>query len=432
MSVSESKEIGETAEAGAVSHEHFDMKRWQKAIIALIFAQLLSACAFGFSAPLTPLYVQYLGVQGEDQIALWSGLLTSSAGWTLALTSPLWGAIADRYGRKMMVLRAAFGGMLIVGAMGFVTSVEQLLVLRFLQGMTTGVVVAITALVASITPKQRLGRSLGLLQTALFTGNSLGPFIGGYLADAFGYRLPFYMTGVVLGLSGLTVLFFVQEPARKVITPTATIVAPKSTGWWRTFAESTRAIATPAMLAMIAILAMVSLSQSIISPILPLVIQFMESDSGRVATDSGLILGVTGFTSAIAAVWLGRYSEKWGYQRVLIGCAIGAAIVYIPQTFAASTWQMLALRGLLGFFLGGLGPVSQAVIAEISPADKRGTAYGLSSSANSIGFAVGPLLGAGIAVFNYHAVFLTTAILLFIVGIWVARLRMTGETTAES
>lgn len=431
MSVSESREIGGSAEAEVFSHEHLDKRSWQKAIIALIFAQLLSACAFGFSAPLTPLYVQYLGVQGEDQIALWSGILTSSAGWTLALTSPLWGAIADRYGRKMMVLRAAFGGMLVVGAMGFVTSVEQLLVLRFLQGMTTGVVVAITALVASITPKQRLGRSLGLLQTALFTGSSLGPFIGGYLADAFGYRMPFYMTGVVLGISGLTVLLFVHEPARKPNPPAAKVIAPKSTGWWRAFAANTRSIATPAMLAMIAILAMVSLSQSIISPILPLVIQFMESDSGRVATDSGLILGVTGFTSAIAAVWLGRYSEKWGYQRVLIGCAIGAAIVYIPQTFAATTWQMLTLRGMLGFFLGGLGPVSQAVIAEISPEDKRGTAYGLSNSANSIGYAVGPLLGAGIAIFNYHAVFLTTAILLFIVGIWVARLRI-SESKVES
>ena len=161
--------------------------------------------------PFMPYYIQELGITDLKQVGWWAGLVTSAQAVSMALMAPVWGALSDRYGRKMMVQRASFAGAVVLSLMAFVTNVQQLVALRFLQGLLTGTVSATTTLVASTAPRDQAGKVLGTLQTAMFLGVSFGPLIGGVLGDSLGFSPSFIVTGSLLMFSGLLVTFLIHE-----------------------------------------------------------------------------------------------------------------------------------------------------------------------------------------------------------------------------
>jgi DHA1 family multidrug resistance protein-like MFS transporter len=155
------------------------LQAWQRNLYVMWFAEFMAIAGFSFVMPFLPYYVQDLGITDLTKVELWSGVLYAAHAIPMAIFAPIWGVLADRYGRKPMVLRSMLGGAVTLGAMGFAQTIEQLLVLRLIQGMLTGTVAAATTLVAGSTPRQRSGYALGLLQMAIFGGSSVGPLIGG-------------------------------------------------------------------------------------------------------------------------------------------------------------------------------------------------------------------------------------------------------------
>src|SRR5256884_8718392 len=125
--------------------------------------------------------------------------------------SPIWGVVADRFGRKSMLMRAMVGAALTVSLMGFARGPIDLVVLRMLQGASSGTIAAATALVASGTPRSRVGWALGVLTSAVAVGSALGPLVGGLAAAAVGVRAGFWAGGVLLALATLPVLLVVRE-----------------------------------------------------------------------------------------------------------------------------------------------------------------------------------------------------------------------------
>jgi len=118
-------------------------------------------------------------------------MATSLMSLGFAIMAPIWGMLADRYGRKLMVMRATFAGAILMVLMVFVINVQQLVLLRILHGVFTGTIAAATTLVVSVVPKQYSGVAFGSLQTAVYLGTSLGPLLGGIAADSLGYRSSF-------------------------------------------------------------------------------------------------------------------------------------------------------------------------------------------------------------------------------------------------
>jgi DHA1 family multidrug resistance protein-like MFS transporter len=366
--------------------------------------------AFGFILPFLPLYLREIGVTPDSAVIFWSGALVTSTGISLAIFSPIWGALADRHGRKVMVLRSLLVGGVIIALMGLVQNVGQFLVLRILQGVFTGTIAASTALVASIVPRDRMAASMGQLQTSVYVGIAAGPVLGGLIAQAVGIRGTFFVAGAMLFASGLLVWQFVHEH----YTPPSTMKRP---GFFETLGIGLR---SRTLMPLMVTLFLVQLSTAIVFPILPLYVEHLSSATDPVKLYAGLAYGATAVFSALAAVSYSRLVDRNGYRRILIYACFGAALFYLPQAFAQNIGQFLLLRAGLGIFFGVLIPAANAIVALVTPPEFRGSAYGLTSSATAVGNAIGPLLGSTLAAsFGYPSVFLATAGVLTVLGLWV-------------
>ena len=376
-------------------------------------AQSLSIVGFAFVTPFLPLYIQTLGIHGTTQVTLWAAMLSGFVAIGMAIASPIWGVLADRYGRKMMVVRAMGSAAVLIALMGLVTSATQLLVLRLLAGLLTGTVSASQALVASQSPKQRLGFSLGIMQTAVFTGNSLGPLCGGLIAELLGFRPTFGIAGGMLFFGCVLVAVFVHEDRPKKLAEG--IKRPPF------FAGMRQVLFLPALLPVIGSIFAVQFAITQVFPILPQYVQMLQgAAAGNAALATGIILAAAGAAGAISSTTVGWYSDRVGHKRVLAAAALAAACISIPQAFVLTTWQLGILRVFDGFALGAMLPSASAILAGLVPVDRRATAYGLSAAAVSLGFAAGPLTSAGIvAVSGIRAVFISAAILLAFVSLWV-------------
>ncbi len=389
-------------------------ERWKTVLYASFIAQMLSIIGFSASIPFIPLFLsQELGITNGAEAGLWSGTMGAVSSLTMAVLAPVWGSLADRYGRKSMVLRAMLGGSVLVAFMAVSNSVWVLFLLRVMQGALTGTVPANIALVASMTPRHRLGYALGLMSTAVFAGTSIGPLLGGTLADLFGHRISFVITSVALGLAALIVIFFVHEDFQPVRPDPNT---PRHSLTRR----MKDALGQKEFLAMLAILTLVQFANTVITPVLALFIKALNGTIDGAASLAGLELGITGIASALSATVAGRLSDRFGNRRVLVVSAVAASLLYLPQAAVTNVWQLLALRGAMGLFFGGILPSANALIAGVIPEGRKGAAYGLVSSASSLGFALGPITGAVIAaVLDTRAVFLVTALVLLAAAFWI-------------
>ena len=382
------------------------MEAWRRNLYIIWVSQLVAISGFAVVFPFLPYYVQELGVTELHQVELWSGVLFATQAVTMAIFAPIWGVLADRYGRKLMVQRAMFGGAVTLAAMGFVQDVWQLAVLRAVQGMLTGTVSAATTLVASSTPRQRSGYALGLLQMAVWTGASVGPLLGGLVADAWGYRAAFWVTGILLFVAGLTVWRFVEEDFQ----PPSRDKEKSKGGFW---AGVRLVIHERPLMTLFGIRFAMRLGVRLLGPVLPLFVQSLVPATARLATITGLISGVQAGASAIGAVTLGRASDRIGYRRVLLACAAGSAILYVPQFFVTTPWQLLVLQGAVGLLMSGVLASMSALLATLAPEGRQGAVYGVDASVVSAANAVGPMLGASIAAaVGLRAPFLLTAAVL--------------------
>lgn len=384
---------------------------WQRNLYALWVAQTLTIVGFSLRAPFLPFYIKDLGATSFSSQALWAGVINGGGAAVMAISAPVWGIVADRYGRKPMVLRAMFAGSVTIGLMSLAQSPWHLLILRFIEGGFTGTVTASTTLVASTTPKERMGFGLGMMQMAVFSGAAVGPLFGGILADQIGYRPTFIVAGVMLFVSGVIVLTQVQEQFTR---PVRGVVGTDTAGKLSTL------LMGGAMLAMIAVLFVLRIASSAIQPIMPLFVEALSHSTAPVATLSGITLGVAGITSAIAAVTLGRLADRIGQRQVLTVSAIAIGVLYLPMTVAQTTTQLIVLQALFGIAAGGVLPSANAIVAHLTPAERRGATFGFTAAAAAVGGFIGPIGGSSIAAaFDIRYVFLISGLLMVVTGLWV-------------
>ncbi len=390
------------------------MEPWVRSFNALWIAQFFAIMGFATSNPIIPLYLAELGVSDPVALNWWTGAINGISSLVLAILAPMWGALADSYGRKLMLLRAMIGGAVIMGLLAVTTSPWQVLVLKILQGCITGTVAAGTALTATIVPAPQLGYRLGLIQMAVFMGSSLGPMFGGFVTDLVGSRTNFLATSVLLAVAAWIVMKNVTEDF---------IPAPKTKSFLRNAVPDFSILGSNrSLLALMVVIFFIQFSSSVTGPIIPLVVLSMTKSMEGTGSLSGLIIGMAALGGALGSVLAGKYSGKLGYGKVLLACIAGAFLFYLPQGFATQPWQLVVLRFVSGIFMGGTLPTTNALLALQVERRNQGAVYGLSSAMSSGGNAIGPAFGAMAAtLIGYPAVFFTTTILLGMLGIGVGR-----------
>lgn len=399
--------------------------KWRRTLYAVWAAQLLVISGFSMRAPFLPGFFGELGVDTPEGQAFWTGLMLSLGAGMMAFTSPLWGALADRFGRKPMLVRAQFAAFFTLSLAAFATTPWHMLVLQTLQGAMTGTVAAATALIAVTMPKDRLGFGLGMVQTAVFSGTALGPLFGGVIADLIGYRPAFVISGIMALAAAVITLFLVEE---NFVRPDKTSEQKFSTG------STWKLVLGPTMLALTLSMLLIRFASTAVQPITPVFVELISAAGSNVNTLAGLTLGILGVTSAISSMFLGRIGDRRGHYKILLASAIGAGLIYLPMSLAQSPWQLIVLQGIFGLFAGGLIPAANALVARVTPESQRGVVFGLMNTAGSVGGFAGPLMGAGMAgLFGIRATFLLTGVVLLLMAanLWWTNRRRPMETPRE-
>src|SRR5216684_2743247 len=356
---------------------------WRYTLWAMVGIQFVNTMANSVLTPIMPLFLPELGVRTESGIDIWAGVLSGITSFVAAFASPLWGSLADRHGRKLMLLRSSLAIGLFTALMGVAGNVWQFFAFRALMGVFAG-----------------------------FSSAAIGPIIGGMLADMTGsYRIPFYCTSATIFLSMALVWFTVRED----------FVRPPPGRAARSTIRGLIALVTaPALLALFFVLLMAQFGVRTVQPVVTLYVQEMVGLRPDIATLAGIAFSITGLANVISAPFLGNRSDQIGYRRVLLICLLGGTLMTLPQAFTGNYWLFTAERFGVGLFIGGLLPAANAMVGRLVSRADRGAVYGMTSSAMFMGNSLGPLMGGAIAAsFGLRWVFLLTAAVMAANLVWV-------------
>jgi len=387
------------------------MESWRKNLYILWGTQFLAMVGMNLVVPFLPFYIRQLGLTDDTQVAQWSGLVFAGPFLTSFIATPFWGSLGDRYGRKIMVVRAIFGLAISQVLIGFSQNVEQLLVFRMLQGAISGFIAAALALVSTNTPREKTGYALGVLQSSTAAGMVLGPFVGGLLADLIGYREIFFVTAALCAVGGVVVVLKVEE-----LTRTST------EGRAYSVFENYRLMFSDRRLRIVGLAFVVGqMSVLMIEPIFALFIESFQTDTEYIATLAGGIFSISGLFMVISAPWWGKRNDRKGYKKNLTIALCVTGVAYIGHILVANLVQLGLLRAFLGFARGAVLPTLYSLTSIYSPADRRGGMMAIASSLVILGNMLGPIIGGFVAGhFGIHTSFIANSLMLLLLSgiIW--------------
>lgn len=424
------------------------MEQWRKNLYTAWFTQILSLTGFGFVFPFLPLFIQELGTTDPEDLQLWTGLIASAPALSMGIMAPIWGILADRFGKKLMILRAMLFGAIVSVLLAFAGSTPMVFALRFVQGLFTGTVSAAAALVATGTPRHKLSYALGFQSSSTFIGISLGPLLGGVAAEIAGYRASFLVGAVVLSVGFVLAVLFIREPekgaditeasdeeadmrsprARRrahtgaggqpvdAKTPrnppagnaeaAAGVGSAKSAGAKASSAFSIRDFLAPAFVAAFGILFMLRFCRVLTVPFIPLHVQDLRQSVQGTSAIVGAVSAARGAATAAAGLTLSRLGDKHDRMRLISVFLFVAAVFSVPVFLAQGMLTFVLFNVVFTYFLGGVEPLLQSSLAEMTPGNRRGLLFGVQTTVGNVGWFLAPLAGSAVSIaFSVRHVF---------------------------
>jgi DHA1 family multidrug resistance protein-like MFS transporter len=380
---------------------------WRRSLTVIWIVTFASMVGGHLAMPFLPLYIHTeLGVDDIGDAAIWAGLATAGTGVMMAATAPLWGVLADRHGRKAMLVRAQFAIGLSNAVSGLVVTPSQIVVVRSVQGAFSGVVSAARALVAGSVPRERIPQAIGLIQSSIYVGQTLGPVIGGLIASAVGFRAAFFATGCINLVAGTAAALYIRENR-----------SDSASSRRATSRAGISALLRSRPLALlVAMLFLSSAAQACTRPIIPLFLSQLDS-AGNAATIAGLGFSILGISGAVASIVSSRGAWGLSLRRTSIVAALGGAAVTLLISLATTPWLVLALLFGVGIFQGLLASATTTLVSLHAPSSLQGTAFGVTASGQALALATGPLTGGLIAAaYGLNFAFVAAALMLLASG----------------
>lgn len=376
---------------------------WKRNLVAIWLSQFFSIMGFAFCMPFAPFYIQSLGVEDPVALKLWVALFAAATPLALALASPIWGMLSDRYGRRLMMLRAYGSAFFVVLLMGLVQQVESLVLLRFIQGFLTGTVTAAQTMVAVHTPNNRSGLALGLLSSALFSGAMCGAAIGGFFADRFGYRASFLVASGFFVIAFLLTLFGAKDRVVEVDKD-----------------EEGRAVGSnrdqlKGAVPILVLIVLIALVRQFDMAFVPLRVQEVHGQEEGAARLTGWLFALASLAGMTGGFLLGKLSDSYHPGAIAGVSALGAGLAMLPQGLMDQFAWLAGGRFVMYFFAGGLDPVFQIWLAKHTPDGRKGWMMGWATTAKAAGWVAAPLAAGWIAAtFSIRAIFYVAAVLFFL------------------
>jgi DHA1 family multidrug resistance protein-like MFS transporter len=369
---------------------------------------MLSGSSYTMVIPFLPLYLLDIGVSQED-VNVWSGLIFSVSFLVSAFMAPYWGRCADKSGKRRMVMRAGFSLAVVYFLGAFVRNPMELLLVRILQGFANGFVPASMAIIASSVPKEKMGFSLGVMQTTLLVGGILGPLMGGGLSHFFGMRLSFVIAAGIIFLGTVGVGLFVKEPINNEPPCVGSIID-----------DLRMALNNRKLVEMLLLLFGAQMISMTLQPLITLYVAKLQGNMEGVALTAGIIYSLAGIAGAMSAPTWGKLGQKKGFIKILVIAFIGAGIFNMGQFFVSNIYQFSVLQFFFGLFIVGVYPAINTIAVNSTDKAVQGRVFGLTTTANQLGSMVGPLVGGMISSWlGIAPVFLFTGSFLIIIGVVV-------------
>ncbi len=370
---------------------------WKRNLFFVWLSQILSLAGFGSVIPFIPLYMRnVLGVMDDGERGLWVSAFYFGGQLSFCISMPIWGTLADRFGRRVMLLRANLVTALLFPLMAYVPNVFCLVLIRFVISIFSGTVNAAQTLVGSTTPEEHQGFALGSLSSALWSGNMIGYMVGGVVVDHFGYTPAFFTGAGMLLAAGLLVLFFVKDdfvPRPRVIAFPEQKKEKKPFSLRRIFPHFGRVIWT-----ILFLFIFLGFVRKFDDPFVAIQVELIHGPD-RAAFWTGVICAGAAISGVFSGVVLGWLCDRFSAEKIAIPATLLSGLLMIPQGMATNLWIFGGARFLNYFFAGGLDPVFLTLMSRVTPPEKRGSVFGWGASAKVSGSLFSSLLGGFII---YH------------------------------
>lgn len=360
---------------------------WQRIVNVLWVAQFVTMIGMNACLPFLPLYVRELGITELAVAQRWTGYVYAGPFLLSIITVPIWGALGDRYGKKLMILRAIFGLTIAMFLMGFVQNVWQLFVLRVIQGAVSGFVAASLSLISAIAPEHKRGYAISLLQTSISAGTVIGPLLGGVLSDAFGVRSLFIVVAVCCLISGIIVIVFVPEHKQ----------SSTSAASYPILNHLHFAVREPLLRQLLLMIIVMQAAINFTVPIMAYYLESLGAPQQILATITGISVGIVGVLTVVFAPRWGRHTDKRGFVSTLLRILPLLGLATALQAAIPQYMYIFPLRMAIGVFSGAAIPVLYTALSKHAPSERTGGIMGLASSATLLGGLISPIVSGWVA-----------------------------------
>jgi len=382
------------------------MDTWKRNLVILWIALFFAATGLSAVVPFLPLFIRELGVTNLSETSRWSGYVFSAPFIVSFFIIPLWGSLGDKYGQKMMTLRAVFGLAIALFLMALSQNVVQLFIFRILQGALSGFYPAALALAVSTAPKERTGYALGVIQSASTSGNIVGPLFGGLLSQLFGFRIVFVIVGLIILICAFLIMFYLKEERKGGEKGNAFSVVEN----WK-YVLSTKQI----LLAGILIL-MSSIAVSLLAPIFVLYVETFKIDAASLPLITGILYSILGIFATLSSLLFGKKIDEKGYKKNLILSSTIIGIMFILHFYVYQISYLIPIRILLGFGFGFLTPVLFTALSKKVIQQRKAGVMGIGSSFQILGNMIGPVSSGFIgAIFGVRYSFILAGVIFLII-----------------
>jgi MFS family permease len=363
-----------------------------------------------------PTYLREMGVPQTDRLAF-VGLFSSLIFVVGAPLVPLWGAWADKYSRKVVIVRSALVEAVVFAGVALSREPWQLAVSMLLIGLQLGNTGVMLAGIRDVTPRVRLGTTIALFGASGPIGFAAGPSLAGILIDGFGFSLPGVFTvSALLSVGTALLITFGSREVRPEVVPTGRIVT-------LAFGALRAVMADPAVRRIFLIFGVSYLATQMSRPYIPVLVEGLAGTGPGLASAIALVVGTAALVGAVVSPLGGVLGDRIGFRPVLVASLGGAGIVLVLMPFAPSVASLALIAVVLGTATSTVSAMVFGLLATEIPAERRSATLNLVYLPLYAAGIVGPAVGAGVAAASGVAGPFVVGGAVFLVGALVIALR---------